>query len=165
MLTKLFQWGCRFFDISFRTLDYVITSHQALLSKTTKHWDSFVSHCTYTKKPWPGLVFEEAKATSGQAKVRDFRQSQARTALTSTGNMHRHTKKCWGMKILTLAMVTANVTEVWQSLAKPKDGSIAKAFNVKGKDKATYSYRQHTKTETRYFFAHCINLQLTLVVD
>ena len=47
MLTKLFQWGCRFFDISFRTLDYVITSHQALLSKTTKHWDDFVSHCTY----------------------------------------------------------------------------------------------------------------------
>ena len=33
------------FDISFRTLDYVIISHQALLSKTTKHWDGFVSHC------------------------------------------------------------------------------------------------------------------------
>ena len=33
------------FDVSFRTLDYVIISHQALLSKTTKHWDSFVSHC------------------------------------------------------------------------------------------------------------------------
>ena len=35
------------FDVSFRTIDYVIISHQALLSKTTKHWDSFVSHCMY----------------------------------------------------------------------------------------------------------------------
>ena len=31
--------------MSIRTLDYVIFSHQANLSKTTKHWDSFVSHC------------------------------------------------------------------------------------------------------------------------
>ena len=71
MLTKLSQWApiqfspllhrflsesrdircnikprrCSFFDISFRTLDYFITSHQALLSKITKYWDSFVSHC------------------------------------------------------------------------------------------------------------------------
>ena len=33
------------FDVSFKTLDYVIISHQALLFKTTKHWDGFVSHC------------------------------------------------------------------------------------------------------------------------
>ena len=35
------------FDQIFKTLAYVITPHQAHLSKTTKHWDSFVSHCTY----------------------------------------------------------------------------------------------------------------------
>ena len=28
-----------------KTIDYVITLHQDHLSKTTKHWDSFVSHC------------------------------------------------------------------------------------------------------------------------
>ena len=33
------------FDINFRTLTYVITPHQVHLSKTTKHWDGFVSHC------------------------------------------------------------------------------------------------------------------------
>ena len=38
-----------FSDISFRILDYVITSHQALLSKTTKDWDGFVSHCKQNK--------------------------------------------------------------------------------------------------------------------
>ena len=31
--------------MSIRTLDYVIFSHQVNLSKTTKHWDGFVSHC------------------------------------------------------------------------------------------------------------------------
>ena len=30
-----------------KTLDYVISSHQANLSKTTKHWDGFVSHCNW----------------------------------------------------------------------------------------------------------------------
>jgi hypothetical protein len=70
---------------------------------------------------------------------------------TSTGNMHRHTKKCWGTDILTLAMATANVRDARESLAKSKDGSIAEAFKVKGKGKATYSHRQHTRTETRYF--------------
>ena len=34
-------------------------------------------------KPWPGLVFEEAKATSGQAKAGAFRPSRAGTALGS----------------------------------------------------------------------------------
>ena len=71
---------------------------------------------------------------------------------TSTGNMHCHTKKCWGMEVLTLAMAAANVTEAQELLAKSKDGFIAEAFNVKGKGKATYSHHQHTKTETRYFF-------------
>ena len=36
---------CSLMYMSIRTLDYVIFSHQANLSKTTKHWDSFVSHC------------------------------------------------------------------------------------------------------------------------
>ena len=39
------------FDVSFRILDYVIISHQALLSKTTKHWDGFVSHCNLVYSP------------------------------------------------------------------------------------------------------------------
>ena len=51
-------------------------------------------------------------------------------------------------------MAAANVTEAQELLARSKDGSIAKAFNVKGTGKATYSHSQHTKTETRYFFTH-----------
>ena len=36
---------CSLMYMSIRTLDYVIFLHQANLSKTTKHWDGFVSHC------------------------------------------------------------------------------------------------------------------------
>ena len=32
--------------ISIKTLDYVLSPHHVYLSKTTKHWDGFVSHCT-----------------------------------------------------------------------------------------------------------------------
>ena len=38
---------CSLLYISFRTLDCIIIPHQVLLSKTAKHWDSFVSHCSY----------------------------------------------------------------------------------------------------------------------
>jgi hypothetical protein len=34
--------------MSTKTIDYVITPHQVHLSKTTKHWDGFVSHCNYS---------------------------------------------------------------------------------------------------------------------
>ena len=37
---------CSLFEKSFRTISYVITSHQVHLSQMTKHWDSFVSHCS-----------------------------------------------------------------------------------------------------------------------
>ena len=40
------RW-CSLLDTNFKTLAYVITPHQVHLSKMTKHWDSFVSHCTY----------------------------------------------------------------------------------------------------------------------
>ena len=33
------------FYISIKTQDYVISPYQVHLSKTTKHWDGFVSHC------------------------------------------------------------------------------------------------------------------------
>ena len=37
---------CSLMYMSIKTLDYDIFSHQANLSKTTKHWDGFVSHCS-----------------------------------------------------------------------------------------------------------------------
>ena len=42
--------------MSIKTLDYVIFSHQANLSKTTKHWDGFVSHCKLSRIPCSSLA-------------------------------------------------------------------------------------------------------------
>ena len=67
----------------------------------------------------------------------------------STSNMHKHAKTCWGIETIKAAMETPNVTEARDILSKHKDGSIAAAFQVKGKGKVTYSHRQHTRTETR----------------
>src|SRR6202040_3207151 len=36
-----------------KTVDYVITLHQDHLPRTTKHWDSFVSHCRSIVTPLP----------------------------------------------------------------------------------------------------------------
>lgn len=68
---------------------------------------------------------------------------------TSTGNLHRHAKTCWGTEVVKLAMNAGNLDQARTVLSKSKDGSIAEAFQVKGKDKVTYSHRQHTKMETR----------------
>ncbi len=50
---------------------------------------------------------------------------------TSTGNLHRHTKTCWGAEVLTSAMNAGNLDEARNVLSKSKDGSIAEAFKVK----------------------------------
>ena len=80
---------------------------------------------------------------------------------SSTGNMHRHSKKCWGEDIVTLAMNTSNADEAREVFTNSKDGSIAEAFKVKGKAKVTYSHQQHTKTETRYCFPINLCMQCT----
>ena len=46
---------CSLLYLSIKTLDYVISPHHVYLSKTTKHWDSFVSHCKYGCEQWPRL--------------------------------------------------------------------------------------------------------------
>ncbi|KIM42535.1 hypothetical protein M413DRAFT_34098, partial [Hebeloma cylindrosporum] len=67
----------------------------------------------------------------------------------STSNLHKHAKLCWGPDTVKGAMGTKNATEAREVLAQSKDGSIAAAFQVKGKGKVTYSHRQYTQTETK----------------
>jgi hypothetical protein len=67
----------------------------------------------------------------------------------STSNMHKHAKVCWGIETVKAAMETPNVKDAREVLSNHKDGSIAAAFQVKGKGKVTYSHRQHTPKETR----------------
>jgi uncharacterized DUF497 family protein len=71
---------------------------------------------------------------------------------SSTSNLRRHAKKCWGADTLTLADTAKGPEEVRDKItgAILKDSSVTVAFERKGKDKVTYSHRQHTKQETKY---------------
>ncbi|THU82349.1 hypothetical protein K435DRAFT_567369, partial [Dendrothele bispora CBS 962.96] len=67
----------------------------------------------------------------------------------STGNMRKHVKSCWGEEILAEADNAKDANEARKlTSGYKKSGSISVAFK-KGNEKVTYSYRQHTKTETR----------------
>lgn len=67
---------------------------------------------------------------------------------SSTGNMHKHVKACWGMEVLSSISGACTLESARQGITSYKsNGSIVSALNVKGK--VTYSNRQSTKTETR----------------
>ncbi|KAK7436420.1 hypothetical protein VKT23_019131 [Stygiomarasmius scandens] len=68
----------------------------------------------------------------------------------STGNMHKHVKSCWGEEVLADVDKAKDVDEGRMLTASYKrNGSITASFERTKKGKVTYSYWQHTKTETR----------------
>ena len=73
----------------------------------------------------------------------------------STGNMHKHVRRCWGDALVDKANAAkskdVSVDDIRAGLAsaKLKDGSIMALFEWIGKGKPTYSARQHTYAETR----------------
>ncbi|KAF9029672.1 hypothetical protein BJ165DRAFT_1315297, partial [Panaeolus papilionaceus] len=66
----------------------------------------------------------------------------------STGNLHKHARKCWGKETIAAAMSVKTATEAREILLKSKDGSLPEFFRVNGNGKLSYSHRQHTKTQT-----------------
>lgn len=71
---------------------------------------------------------------------------------SSTSNLRRHAKICWGDEAVAAADKTGNLGIAREALSKQKgaNGSIVASFERVGKSKVTYSYRQHTKAEARY---------------
>ena len=68
----------------------------------------------------------------------------------STSNLRKHAISCWGEASVTAVINLANIKDARESVQTMKEtGSITAAFERKGKGKATYSHRQHTKTETK----------------
>ena len=105
-------------------------------------------------------VFEcNAKQCKGKGRNdgRNIRRYLGTADAMSTSNLKRHTKGCWGEEMVEAASSVKDVHAACLVLAKPnlKDGSITAAFERVGKEKVTYSHRQHTKTESR-----CVMLQL-----
>ncbi len=70
--------------------------------------------------------------------------------VSSTSNMRRHAKACWGAPAVTQADEMGDVTRARLSLAGEglRDGDITIAF-ARQKGKVTYRHRAHTKAETR----------------
>jgi hypothetical protein len=69
----------------------------------------------------------------------------------SMGNMQKHAKKCWGDDVVASADKANDANEVRRTTVKGSldPQSITAAFERKGRDKVTYSHRQHTKSEAR----------------
>jgi len=65
--------------------------------------------------------------------------------------MHKHAKRCWGAEIITSANNAKNVNNVCDTTIKGilDPQTITATFEQQGKDKVTFSHRQHTKTESR----------------
>ena len=70
---------------------------------------------------------------------------------TSTGNMRKHVKSCWGEDVFH-EVLTAKNAEAARDAVKSylANGSITTAFERKGNSQVQYSHWQHTKIETRY---------------
>lgn len=87
----------------------------------------------------------------GKGDPRVVRRYLDKADRTSTSNMRKHAKLCWGEETVAAAS-NRNATEVRNGLKSGKvepDGSITAVFERTGKGKVTYSHRQHTKTQTR----------------
>jgi hypothetical protein len=73
----------------------------------------------------------------------------------STGGLHTHAKRCWGEPTVKAALATKNLKAARDVIDKQpeadpeRDSKITAAFERMGKEKVTYSHRQHTYEETR----------------
>lgn len=93
-----------------------------------------------------------AKTCKGKSKHgRNVRRYLNTADATSTSNLRRHAKTCWGDEAVAAAGSASDVHAARAVLAKPlvRDASITAAFERVAKDKVTFSHRQHTKTESR----------------
>ena len=105
-------------------------------------------------RPFPTIGHENGRRYHefhcfGRSCKKTIRRYLDKKDASSTGNMQKHAKTCWGADVVKAAMDTENAEDARKVLSKHKDGSIAAAFQVKGKGKVTYSHRQHTRMETR----------------
>ncbi|KAF9221349.1 hypothetical protein BS17DRAFT_844603, partial [Gyrodon lividus] len=68
-----------------------------------------------------------------------------------TGNMWKHTRKCWGEDSLKATDAAKNATEVREKIVGSIlcTRSITQAFKMQGKGNVTYSHRQHTCAEIK----------------
>ena len=71
---------------------------------------------------------------------------------SSTGNLIKHTKNCWGDDTWNAANRCLGIDEARNMIVKPmgRMESISTIFKRLGKGRVTYSNWMHTKTEIKY---------------
>jgi hypothetical protein len=101
-------------------------------------------------------IFECAAASCCQ-KTKYVRRFLYTGDTSSTSNLHRHAKACWGDEAVAAADQTGSATTARKTLENQSgvNESITAAFERVGKGKVTYSHRQHSKAESR-----CVPLHL-----
>jgi hypothetical protein len=93
----------------------------------------------------------ECAATSCRQKTKYIHCFLYTGDTSSTSNLHRHVKVCWGEEAVAAADKTGSAATAHKALTNQSgiNGSITAAFERVGKEKVTYSHRQHTKAESR----------------
>ncbi len=91
-------------------------------------------------------VFKCLARGCGQ-KIRRYLDSKDRS---STGNLRRHARSCWGEETVDKACEAVNIEEARAHVVGSllRNGTITASFKRKT-GKVTYSHRPHTKAETR----------------
>jgi hypothetical protein len=140
-------------ELSKSIIDYCIRKSYLKLERMMKRWTSPV-YAFYQAIPnieyidgRRGHVFKCA-AKSCTYKCRRFLDGPDRS---STGNLIKHVKSCWGDTAYQAAVDCQHANDARKSVVKPlmTTGTITAAFDRKGKGKVSYRHRQYTKTETK----------------
>jgi hypothetical protein len=94
-----------------------------------------------------------AKSCKGKGKLsRSVNRFVDKGDMSSTSNLRKHAKGCWGDEVVKAADNTKSLEVAHGIVAKSGLGnaSITAMFEREKKmGVVTYSYRQHTKTETK----------------
>ena len=69
----------------------------------------------------------------------------------STSNLRRHAISCWGVEAVKMAEQAGDASSAKEKVVKSllRTGSIMESFEIRGKNKVTYSNIPYTKTESQ----------------
>jgi hypothetical protein len=127
------------------------------IDRLSKKWDAPVY--VFFKAPPTVQYFNNRKAhvfecaaSPCRNKTKSVRRFLYTGDTSSTSNLRRHARLCWGDEALDAADETRDIKTAREALANHKglNGSITAAFKRVGTGAVTYSHRQHTKIEARY---------------
>ncbi|PPQ84551.1 hypothetical protein CVT26_002898 [Gymnopilus dilepis] len=113
-------------------------------------------------KPRPAIAYVEGRkvhvfecgASHCKCKTHAMQRYIDTGDVSSTSNLCWHATQCWGEEAIAAVQETCNLQGSQEVLSgiKEVNGSITAALERVGKEKVTYSHRQHTKAESRAEF-------------